>query len=95
MLVSFDLYDGSSSISCKCFVKGEQYDEVISKIKKAKGLKLWGNSGVSKFTGEIEVIANTIVETKGMTKVVRKDNSEIKRVELHMHTKNESDGCSE
>ena len=87
MLVSFDLYDGSSSISCKCFVKGEQYDEVISKIKKAKGLKLWGNSGVSKFTGEIEVIANTIVETKGMTKVVRKDNSEIKRVELHMHTK--------
>ena len=29
MLVSFDLYDGSSSISCKCFVKGEQYDEVI------------------------------------------------------------------
>ncbi|MBM6837967.1 PHP domain-containing protein, partial [Clostridium saudiense] len=87
MLVSFDLYDGSSSISCKCFVKGEQYEEVVSRIKKAKGIKLWGNSGVSKFTGEIEVIANTIVETSGMTKTVRQDNSEVKRVELHMHTK--------
>lgn len=87
ILVSFDLYDGSSSISCKSFLKPEQSEEVLGKLKKAKGVRLEGNSGYSKFSGEIEVIANTIVETKGLKRAVRKDNAEVKRVELHMHTK--------
>ena len=87
ILVSFDLYDGSSSISCKSFLKPEQSEEVLGRLKKAKGVRLEGNSGYSKFSGEIEVIANTIVETKGLKRAVRKDNAEVKRVELHMHTK--------
>ena len=87
ILVSFDLYDGSSSISCKSFLKPEQSEEVLGRLKKAKGIRIEGNSGYSKFSGEIEVIANTIVETKGLKRVVRKDNAEVKRVELHMHTK--------
>lgn len=87
ILISFDLYDGSSSISCKSFLKPEQSEEVLARLKKAKGVRLEGNSGYSKFSGEIEVIANTIVETKGLRRVVRKDNAEVKRVELHMHTK--------
>ena len=33
------------------------------------------------------MIANTIVETKGLERVVRRDESEVKRVELHLHTK--------
>lgn len=32
-------------------------------------------------------MANTIVETEGLKKEIRMDNSEHKRVELHMHTK--------
>ena len=87
ILVSFDLYDGSSSISCKSFLKPEQSEEVIGRLKKAKGVRLEGNSGYSKFSGEIEIIANTIVETNGLKRAVRKDNAEVKRVELHMHTK--------
>lgn len=87
ILVSFDLYDGSSSISCKAFLKPEQSEEVLGRLKKVKGVRIEGNSGYSKFTGEIEVIANTIIETKGLKKTVRKDNAEVKRVELHMHTK--------
>ena len=87
ILVSFDLYDNSSSVSCKSFLKPEQSDEVLSKLKKAKGVRIFGNSGYSKFSGEIEIIANIIVETNGLKKNVRKDNSEVKRVELHMHTK--------
>ena len=87
ILVSFDLYDGSSSISCKSFLKPEQSEEVLGRLKKAKGVRLEGNSGYSKFSGEIEVIANTIVETKGLKRAIRKDNAEVKRVELHMHTK--------
>ena len=38
------------------------------------------------FLGEVELIANTIVETEGMKKAKRQDNAEVKRVELHMHT---------
>lgn len=87
ILVSFDLYDGSGSISCKSFLKPEQCDEVISKLKKAKGVKLSGNLGYSKFSGEVEMIANIILESKGIKRVSRKDEAEVKRVELHMHTK--------
>ena len=87
ILVSFDLYDGSSSISCKSFLKPEDSSEVISRLKKAKGVRIFGNSGYSKFSGENEVIANTIVEAEGLKRVSRKDNAEKKRVELHLHTK--------
>lgn len=87
ILLSFDLYDGSSSISCKSFIKGELFNEVLSRLKSSKGIKIYGNSGYSKFSGEIEVIANTIVESGGLNKAIRMDNSEMKRVELHMHTK--------
>ncbi|WP_027626385.1 DNA polymerase III subunit alpha [Clostridium lundense] len=85
-LVSFDLYDGSSSMTCKAFCKPGEEIEVVSKLKKAAGVKLVGNAGYSKFTDEIEIIANTIVETEGLKKVKRQDNAEVKRVELHMHT---------
>lgn len=85
-LVSFALYDGSSSITCKAFIKPGEDDEVISRLKKAKGVKLAGNASYSKFSGEVEFVANTIIETDGVKKAKRQDNAEIKRVELHMHT---------
>ncbi|MBC2581760.1 DNA polymerase III subunit alpha [Clostridium sp. DJ247] len=85
-LVSFDLYDGSSSMTCKAFLKPGEDGEVLSKLKKAKGVRLVGNAGYSQFSGEVEMIANTIIETEGMKKAKRQDNAEVKRVELHMHT---------
>ena len=42
--------------------------------------------GIAIFLSEVELIANTIVETEGMKKTKRQDNAEVKRVELHMHT---------
>lgn len=95
ILVSFDLYDGTGSLTCKSFLKPEQADDIISKLKKARGVKLCGNLGFSNFSGEVEMIANTIVETKGLERVVRRDESEVKRVELHLHTKmSQMDGMS-
>lgn len=85
-LISFDLYDGSSSISCKSFLKPGEEGEVLSRLKKAKGVKLAGNASYSKFSGETELIANTIIETEGAKKAKRVDTAEVKRVELHMHT---------
>lgn len=86
VLISFDLYDGSSSMTCKAFVKPEEGGEVLAKLKSAKGIRLSGNASYSKFSREVEIIANTIIETEGIKKTKRTDNAEIKRVELHMHT---------
>ena len=85
-MISFDLYDGSSSMTCKAFVKEGEEGDVLSRLKKAKAVKLAGNASNSKFSGEIELVANTIVEAEGIKKVKRQDNSDVKRVELHMHT---------
>lgn len=86
ILVSFDLYDGTSSLTCKCFLKPGEDIEVLPKLQKAMGVRIAGNSGFSNFSGEVELIANTIIETEGRKKAKRIDNSEVKRVELHMHT---------
>lgn len=85
-LVSFDLYDGSSSMTCKAFLKPGEEGEVIDRLKSAKGVKIVGNAGYSNFSGEVEIIANTIIEAEGRRKAKRMDKSETKRVELHMHT---------
>ncbi|MGD9567467.1 MAG: DNA polymerase III subunit alpha [Sedimentibacter sp.] len=85
-LISFDLYDGTSSITCKCFCKEGENTEVLSRLQNAKGVRIAGNSAYSKFSEEIEVIANTIIETEGKKKIKRMDNAKTKRVELHMHT---------
>ncbi|MFA5522940.1 MAG: DNA polymerase III subunit alpha [Tissierellales bacterium] len=85
-LISFDIYDGSSTITCKTFVKPGGEGEALSRLEKAKGLMLSGNSGQSKFSGELEIIANTIIETEGIKRIKRQDNAVEKRVELHMHT---------
>ncbi|KYH29472.1 MULTISPECIES: DNA polymerase III subunit alpha [Clostridium] len=85
-LISFDLYDGSTSMTCKCFVKPGEDGEVLSRLKSAKGVRLVGNASYSKFSGEVELIANTIIETEGIKKNKRIDNAKVKRVELHMHT---------
>lgn len=85
-LISFDLYDGSNSMTCKVFCKPGDDVEVLPKLKKAKGVKLVGSAGYSNYSHEVELIANTIIETEGMRKTKRQDKAEVKRVELHMHT---------
>ena len=85
-LISFNVYDGTSTMTCKIFVKPEEKKKVTDRLKSAKGIKLEGKSGISNFSHEMEIIANIIIETEGIKKVVRQDLAEIKRVELHMHT---------
>lgn len=86
-LFSFDLYDGTSSITCKAFLNKENAKKTMKRIEKSKGLKIAGTAQMDTFSNELTVMANTIVETEeGVKKTVRKDNSEVKRVELHMHT---------
>ncbi len=85
-LISFNVYDGTSTITCKIFTKPEEMKKVKGRLKSAKGVKLEGKSGISNFTHEMEILANVVIETEGIKKVVRQDLAEVKRVELHMHT---------
>ena len=85
-LVSFNVYDSTSTISCKIFLKPDEKAKVLERLNKAKGVKLEGKSGISNFTHELEIMANVVIETDGIKKQVRQDLAEVKRVELHMHT---------
>ena len=85
-LLAFDVYDGTSTITCKAFVQPEKVKDVTKRLKGAKGVKLEGNAQFDPFAKEIGVVCNTIIETPGKKKEKRIDNAEVKRVELHMHT---------
>ena len=85
-LVMFDVYDGTSTITCKAFVMPEKVKVVLGRLKNAKGIKLEGTAQFDPFAKELGVIANTIIETPGKKKEKRMDNAAEKRVELHMHT---------
>ena len=85
-LISFNVYDGTSTITCKIFAKPEEKQRIITRLSSSKGVKLEGKSGISNFTHEMEILANVVIETEGIKRQVRQDLAEIKRVELHMHT---------
>ena len=85
-LLSFDLYDGTSTMTCKAFLNKDNAKKVIKRIKNAKGIKIAGNAQMDNFSNELTIMTNTIIESAGVKKETRQDNAEVKRVELHMHT---------
>lgn len=85
-LFSFDLYDGTSTITCKAFLNKENAKKIMKRIQCTKGIKIAGTAQMDTFSNELTVMANTIIETEGLKKTTRQDNSKVKRVELHMHT---------
>ena len=86
-LLMFDIYDGTSTLTCKAFLNPDKAEKVTNRVKKAKGLKLVGNTQFDQYAGELTVMANTLIETNGIQKIERQDLADEKRVELHMHTK--------
>ncbi len=84
-LVSFDVYDGTSTITVKTFCSKDEVKGLVSDIKDAKRIKVSGTAQYDQFAKELTVMVNNAIklpEKKG-----RMDNSESKRVELHLHTK--------
>ena len=85
-LIMFNVYDGTSTITCKAFVEAEKAKKVLDRISNAKGVRVAGTAQFDPFAKEVGVMANVIIETGGMPKTTRQDNAEEKRVELHLHT---------
>ena len=86
ILAMFNLFDGSSTITCKVFLEAEKSKAILKRMNSAKGVKVIGTAQFDPFAKELGVIANAIVESNGIKREVRQDNSQEKRVELHMHT---------
>ena len=86
VILMFNVYDGTSSITCKAFLDADKFKNVSKRIKGSKGLKVDGVAKYDQFAKEITIMANTIIETQGTKKVKRIDDAVKKRVELHMHT---------
>ena len=86
ILAMFNLFDGSSTITCKVFLEAEKSKAILKRMNSAKGVKVIGTAQFDPFAKELGVIANAIVESTGIKKEVRQDNAQEKRVELHMHT---------
>ena len=86
ILAMFNLFDGSSTITCKVFLEAEKSKAILKRMNSAKGVKVIGTAQFDPFAKELGVIANAIVESTGIKREVRQDNAQEKRVELHMHT---------
>lgn len=97
-MLMYDVSDYTDSIRFKIFVKNEKVDEVSSKFKVGSFVKIKGAITYDKYDDELSMSPRDIRGIKKGTdfRVVRKDNSEKKRVELHCHTKmSDMDGISE
>ena len=84
-IVSFDITDLSDSTTVKFFVKRSVFDQELSdKIKKGKYLRVQGDVQFDKYSKEINIMAKNIMTASAPAP--RMDDSEEKRVELHLHT---------
>ena len=95
-IMIFDLTDFTDTITVKMFIKPEMLDEVKEFLKMGAFLKLKGITNIDKFDGELSIgSVNGIRKAADFTSR-RQDNSEVKRVELHCHTKmSDMDGVSD
>ena len=87
VILSIDIYDGTSTMTCKAFLPGNNAKKIIKRLKNTPAIKLAGKSQMDTFSNELTIMANTIIASDGLKREIREDKAEVKRVELHMHTK--------
>ncbi len=84
-IVNFDITDFESSVTCKLFgVEKRDFQRLESRLTKGVCVAVKGLAQFDKYAREVLVMADDINIVK---KEVRIDDAEVKRVELHLHTK--------
>ncbi len=83
-IVTFDMYDGSGSVTCKIIFDSSSGESVISRLKKGSWYRVKGSGLYDKYARDIMFMANDIEEAEAPEE--KKDDAEVKRVELHLHT---------
>ncbi len=83
-IYSFDVADKTSTITCKMFLTEDDIGKIGKKLKAGGYIKVEGTPQFDTYANELTMMATSINEAKKPSG--RKDNAEVKRVELHMHT---------
>ena len=95
-IITLKITDYSDSIYCKVFVRdAEEYGRLCKELKAGNWFKIRGYTKNDQFSKELVLNARDIVKVEKEVSVV-KDNAEVKRVELHCHTKmSQMDGLAD
>ena len=81
VILTYDIYDGTSSVTCKTFFKYDKFEEYSDLIKPGKCVKVEGKYTYDNFS-RCNIINVNSIEPYTVNK--RKDNAAEKRVELHL-----------
>ena len=83
-VLSFDLTDHTNAIRVSRFLRDSDDQSIIDAISVGDHLTVYGDVTYSKYDDDMVLDPKCIVKGK---KTVRKDDAEVKRVELHLHTR--------
>ena len=95
-MLMYDVSDFTDSIRFKLFVSNEDLNEVQEKFSVGKFIKIKGPITFDKYDDELSIGRIWGIKNGKDFRVSRKDNCELKRVELHCHTRmSDMDGISD
>ena len=83
-VLCFDITDRSNSVRVSRFLRSEDDQSVIDKVNPGDHVVVQGEIVWSKYDDDMVLDPRNIMKSK---RYVRPDNAEVKRVELHMHTR--------
>ncbi|MBQ9034136.1 MAG: PHP domain-containing protein [Lachnospiraceae bacterium] len=95
-IVKFALTDLTDSIYCKVFVPTPLSEELLGSLKPGTWIKVKGAAVFDTFDKEVSISSLQGIMLIPSVEKKREDNAQVKRVELHCHTKmSDMDGVSE
>ena len=95
-IVTITVTDYTDTIRAKFFAKNEEMEAFREQIKKGVFVKIKGMTAIDRFDNELAVSSLTGIKKSSDFRTPRTDKSQVKRVELHCHTKmSDMDGVSE
>lgn len=63
-LVMFNVYDGTSTITCKAFCEPDKAKKVVERLNNAKGVKVSGTAQFDPYAKEVGIMSNVVIETR-------------------------------
>ena len=85
ILMMLYITDHTDTICCKMFLDKAKYEEVNPKLKAGKYYTVQGKCLVDPYSNELGMMVNNLNTAEKPKPLM--DDAEVKRVELHMHTK--------
>ena len=95
-ILIFPVTDYTDSITVKLFVHNDQVPELKGALKKGACIRLRGVTTIDRYDSELTIGSVSGIKKTGAIRHIRMDNSPVKRVELHCHTKmSDMDGVTD